>query len=213
MVHIVRSKICGITRPEDGRLAADLGADALGLVFFSGSKRCVNIEQAQAIVRALPPFVSVVGLFVNEKADTINHILESVPIDVLQFHGNEEADFCRQFHRPYLKAVRVQNRQDIQAALTNYPDAKALLFDAFMAGEYGGTGHAFDWQMLPEKMTQAWILSGGLNVDNLAQALQQTGAQAVDVSSGVEREAGIKDAQKMAQFLSICRQFSVQAAQ
>ncbi|QMT31032.1 phosphoribosylanthranilate isomerase [Alysiella filiformis] len=203
----IRVKMCGITRAEDAVCAAQLGVDAIGLVFFSGSKRCVNIEQAIEIVKHLPPFVSVVALFVNESAAKIREILAQVPIDVLQFHGDETPEFCQQFQRPYLKAVRVKSVDDIQAAWRDYAAAKAVLFDAFVEGVYGGTGHCFDWTMLPENPQGHWILSGGLNPDNVAQALQITGATTVDVSSGVESAAGIKSHEKMAQFMRQIRGF------
>ena len=203
----IQTKICGITRPQDAQLAAQLGADAIGLVFFAGSKRCVTIAQAQAIVRALPPFVSVVALFVNETAARIREILARVPIDVLQFHGDEPPAFCQQFHRPYLKAVRVQTPADIIAALRDFAAARAVLFDAFVNGAYGGTGHTFDWAMLPQNLTAHWILSGGLNPDNVADALRVTRAQAVDVSSGVESAAGVKSAEKMAAFMAAVHGF------
>lgn len=197
----IRSKICGITRPEDGRLAAQLGVNAIGLVFFAGSKRCVNIAQAQEIVRVLPPMVQVVGLFVNESAARINEILAQVPLDVLQFHGDETPEFCQQFPRPYWKAVRVQTPSDIEAACTRFASARAVLFDAFVEGVYGGTGHSFNWEMIPKNLNQQWILSGGLNADNVAAAIVQTGALAVDVSSSVESAAGIKSFEKMAAFM------------
>ncbi len=201
----IYTKICGITRAEDAIAATQLGVDALGLVFFEGSKRYVNVAQAQAIVRVLPPFVSAVGLFVNETAERIEHILAQVPLDILQFHGDETPEFCRQFHRPYLKAVRVQSSADMVAAMAQYADARAVLFDAHIEGEYGGTGHCFDWEMLPKDLAGHWILSGGLNPDNIAFALQKTGAVAVDVSSGVEASAGVKSHEKMAAFLAACR--------
>lgn len=201
----IYTKICGITRVEDAKTAANLGVDAIGLVFFSGSKRCVSVAQAQEIVAALPAFVTVVALFVNENSHTINEILSQVPIDVLQFHGDETPEFCQQFHRPYLKAVRVRDVNDITAALRDYATARAVLFDAFVDGAYGGTGHCFDWTMLPENLSGHWILSGGLNVDNIANALRETRARAVDVSSGVESAAGIKSPEKMAAFLRACQ--------
>lgn len=160
---MIRTKICGFTRPEDALAAAELGVDAIGLVFYEKSKRFVSVEQAQAVVRVLPPFVSVVALFVNESAERIKEILAQVPIDILQFHGDEPPEFCRQFARPYIKAVRVQNTDDILAAQQHYPDARAVLFDAHIEGEYGGTGHSFDWQMLPAQLNGHWILSGGLS--------------------------------------------------
>ncbi len=196
-----RIKICGFTRPEDAAAATELGADAVGLVFYEKSKRAVNIETAQRIVRALPPFVGVVALFVNEEAARIEEILAQVPIDIIQFHGDEPPEFCRRFARPYIKAVRVQNTADIIAALETYPDARAVLFDAHIEGEYGGTGHSFDWRMLPQNLNGHWILSGGLTPDNVAEAVRITGAQTVDVSSGVESAAGIKSVAKMAEFI------------
>ncbi len=203
----IQTKICGITRPQDAQCAAQLGADAIGLVFFAGSKRCVTIAQAQAIVRVLPPFVSVVALFVNETAVRIHEILARVPIDVLQFHGDEAPAFCQQFHRPYLKAVRVQTPSDITTALRDFAAARAVLFDAFVNGAYGGTGHTFDWAMLPQNLNAHWILSGGLNADNVADALRVTRAQAVDVSSGVESAAGVKSPEKMAAFMAAVHDF------
>ena len=203
----IQTKICGITRPQDAQLAAQLGADAIGLVFFAGSKRNVTIAQAQAITRALPPFVSIVALFVNETAERIHETLARVPIDVLQFHGDETPAFCQQFHRPYLKAVRVQTPTDITAALHDFADARAVLFDAFVNGAYGGTGHTFDWTMLPENLNAHWILSGGLTPENVAAALRVTRAQAVDVSSGVESAAGVKSPEKMAAFMAAVRGF------
>lgn len=198
----VRSKICGITRPEDARTAAALGADAVGLVFYEGSKRCVNAEQALEIVRALPPFVSAVGLFVNADTDFVNDILAQVPLDILQFHGDEDAAFCRQFGRPYLKAVRVRGAADFQTAFDDFPDARGILFDAFVDGAYGGTGHCFDWSLLPDLSGRPWILSGGLTPQNAAAAIAATSAPAVDISSGVETAPGIKCAEKTAAFLA-----------
>ena len=203
----IQTKICGITHPQDAQLAAQLGADAIGLVFFAGSKRSVTIAQAQAVARALPPFVSIVALFVNETAERIRETLARVPIDVLQFHGDETPAFCQQFHRPYLKAVRVQTPADITAALHDFADARAVLFDAFVNGAYGGTGHTFDWTMLPENLNAHWILSGGLTPENVAAALRVTRAQAVDVSSGVESAAGVKSPEKMAAFMAAVRGF------
>lgn len=197
----IYTKICGLTRAQDAIAAAQLGVDAIGLVFFAGSKRAVSVAQAQEIVRALPPFVSVVALFVNESAEQIRKILAQVPIDILQFHGDESTEFCRQFHRPYLKAVRVRSVADIEAACTQFADARAVLFDAFVEGAYGGTGHTFDWDLLPKDLNQHWILSGGLTADNVDIAIQQTGAIAVDVSSGVESAAGIKSLEKMTRFM------------
>ncbi len=201
----VRVKICGMTRPEDALAAAHYGADAIGLVFFSGSRRCVDIEQARRIIAVLPPLVAVVALFVNAEAEYVNRVLRELPIDVLQFHGDEDAGFCRSFRRPYWKAVRVRSREDIQAAFRDYPDARAIVLDAWSQGEYGGTGKSFDWSLLPEDAERPWILAGGLTPDNIAAALQQTRACAVDVSGGVEESAGIKSPQKTAAFIRACK--------
>ena len=200
-MNTIRTKICGITRPEDALAAAELGADAIGLVFYAKSKRAVNIEQAQAVVKNLPPFVSVVALFVNENEQTIREILRQVPIDVIQFHGDEDDDFCRQFDRPYLKAVRVQSAADIQTACAKFPNARALLFDAYHPTEYGGTGQSFDWTMLYGNISKPWILAGGLTAENVAEAVKISGAAAVDVSGGVEISGGIKSREKMAAFI------------
>ena len=199
---MIRSKICGFTRPQDALAAAQLGVDAVGLVFYPQSKRFVSIEQAQEIVRVLPPFVSVVALFVNENTERIRQVLAQVPVDILQFHGDETPEFCRQFNRPYIKAVRVQNTDDIIAAQQQYPDARAVLFDAHIEGEYGGTGHRFDWAMLPDQLSGHWILSGGLTPENIGEAVKITGAKIIDVSSGVESAPGIKSAEKIAALLA-----------
>ncbi|MBR3424490.1 MAG: phosphoribosylanthranilate isomerase [Neisseriaceae bacterium] len=193
----IRTKICGITNIEDALCAAENGADAIGLVFFANSPRCVSLETAQKIVAKLPPFVSVVGLFVNQNINEIQHIINSVPVDYLQFHGDEDETFCQQFNRPYIKAVRVQNSNDIQAALNAYQTARALLFDAYHPQEYGGTGNSFDWDMLPENINRPWILAGGLTLDNVQSAIKQSNAQAIDLSSGVEIRKGIKDYSKI----------------
>ena len=160
----VRIKICGITRVEDALAAAAAGADAVGLVFFAGSKRCVDAVRAREIVAALPPFVSAVGLFVNAGADEVRRVLDSVPLDLLQFHGDEDAAYCRRFGRPYLKAVRVRSADDIRRAQAAYPDVRALLLDAYVEGEYGGTGRSFDWSLLPQDLGQNWVLAGGLTL-------------------------------------------------
>lgn len=200
-MNTIRTKICGITRPEDALAAAELGADAIGLVFYAKSKRAVSIEQAQAVVKNLPPFVSVVALFVNENEQTIREILRQVPIDVIQFHGDEDDDFCRQFDRPYFKAVRVQSAADIQTACAKFPNARALLFDAYHPTEYGGTGQSFDWTMLYGNIGKPWVLAGGLTAENVAEAVKISGTAAVDVSGGVEISGGVKSREKMAAFI------------
>ena len=198
-------KICGLTRLEDAQAAAELGADAVGLVFYAKSKRCVDAAQAAEIAAALPPQVAKVALFVNETADSIRRTLEAVPIDIVQFHGDEAPEFCRQFGKPYWKAVRVRSAQDIAEAADRYADAAALLLDAHLEGQYGGTGKVFDWHLLPETMPLPWILSGGLNLGNVAAAVRQTGAAWLDVSSGVEQAPGIKSRDLMAEFIRQAR--------
>ena len=178
-----------------------MGADAVGLVFYAKSKRCVDAAQSAEIVAALPPQVVKVALFVNESAEQIRRILGAVPIDIVQFHGDEAPEFCRQFGKPYWKAVRVQSAQDIAEAAEHYADAAALLLDAHIEGQYGGTGQVFDWRLLPDTMPLPWILSGGLNPGNVAAALRQTGAAWLDVSSGVEQAPGIKNRDLMADFI------------
>ena len=196
----IRIKICGITRPEDALAAAEAGADAVGLVFYAKSKRAVTAVQAREITAVLPPFVSAVALFVNEQPDVIRQILRQVPIDVIQFHGDEDDDFCRQFDRPYLKAVRVQSAADIQTACAKFPNARALLFDAYHPTEYGGTGQSFDWTLLRGNIGKPWILAGGLTPENVTEAVQTSSAAAVDVSGGVESAVGVKDALKIKAF-------------
>ena len=197
----IRTKICGITTPEDALYAAYAGADALGLVFYPQSPRAIDIIKAQKITAALPPFVSVVALFVNESAQNIRRILAEVPIHLIQFHGDEDDAFCRQFDRPYIKAIRVQTASDIQNAAHRFPNAQALLFDAYHPSEYGGTGHCFDWTLLAEYSGKPWVLAGGLTPENVGEAVRITGAESVDVSGGVEASKGKKDAAKVAAFI------------
>ncbi len=198
---MVRVKVCGITNKEDALAAANLGADALGFVFFNGSPRCVDAQTANEIVRVLPMFVSSVGLFVNASIEEVNAVLKTVPLDVLQFHGDETPEFCRQFNRAYIKAIRVQSQQDIEDGMRDFHDARALLLDAHVDGVFGGTGKTFDWQMMPERWRMPWVLSGGLNDQNIVSAIEKTQATAVDVSSGVEQSAGKKNMNKMKLFI------------
>ncbi|MBZ0124819.1 MAG: phosphoribosylanthranilate isomerase [Rhodocyclales bacterium] len=196
-----RIKICGITRPEDARTAVELGADALGLVFYAPSPRCVSVEQAWEIARVVPPFVTLVGLFVNETKLTVRRVMEAVPIQLLQFHGDEEESFCRSFHAPYIKAARVRPGLDLVKYAESYPSAQGLLLDAYVEG-YGGGGKAFDWSLIPPRLPLPLILSGGLDAGNVAEAVHAVRPWAVDVSSGVEAAKGIKDAEKVAAFIA-----------
>lgn len=202
---MTRIKICGITRAEDARLAAELGADAIGLVFYAGSPRAVTPEAAREVIAALPPFVSVVGLFVDPAPVEVDAVLAACPIDVLQFHGDETPAFCRRFQRPYLKAVRMRAGTDLNDVAARFSDARGLLVDAFVDGVHGGTGQSFDWQLLPETLSLPLILSGGLDETNVARAIREVQPAAVDVSSGVERSKGIKDADRMAAFIRAAR--------
>ena len=198
---MTRVKICGITRVDDALTAAQSGADAIGLVFYPGSPRHVSVSQAAMIMRALPPFITSVGLFVNAEESAINAILQDLPLALLQFHGEESASFCRQFKRPYLKVVRVKPSLDLLQYAADYPDAQGLLLDAYVEGTAGGTGQTFDWDLIPAGLPLPVVLSGGLNPDNVAAAIKHVKPWAVDVSSGVEAAKGIKDAAKIAAFM------------
>ena len=198
---MTRVKICGITRLEDAIAAAHSGADAIGLVFYQQSPRLVSIELAAQLAAALPPFVSVVGLFVNADTSFVRDVLVRVPLDLLQFHGDETPEFCGQFGKPYLKAIRVKKGMDLLQCASRFHAAKGLLLDAHVDGVPGGTGTAFDWTLVPGKLSLPVILSGGLDAENVANAIKQVQPYAVDVSSGVEAAKGIKDAAKIARFM------------
>lgn len=196
-----RTKICGITRVEDGLVAAAAGADAIGLVFHGPSPRNVAVEQAVAICAALPPFLTTVGLFVDAAAETVNDVLRQVPLDLLQFHGDESANYCRGFSRPYIKAIRMADGIDLHAMAAEYHDARGLLLDAYQKGVPGGTGHTFDWARIPGNLALPVILAGGLEPSNISEAVRNVHPYAVDVSSGVEAAKGIKDAAKIEAFI------------
>ena len=207
---MTRTKICGITRAEDVQAVAASGADAFGLVFYENSPRHVTVQQALAVIRAVPPFLSAVGLFVNPSASEVREILDQVPLDMLQFHGEEEPDFCAQFGRPYLKAIRVRPGVDLVQFAARYAGAQALLLDAYVEGTHGGTGASFDWELIPRELPLPVILSGGLDANNVADAIRQVRPYAVDVSSGVEAGKGIKDASKVAAFIKEVKNVDVQ---
>ncbi len=196
-----RVKICGITRVEDALAAVEHGCDAIGLVFYEKSPRCVQVQRAAEIVAALPPFVSAVGLFVNASAEQVGAVLAQVRLDVLQFHGEETPSYCSQFGVPYLKAVRVRPGTNLVQYAADYAGAKALLLDAFAEGAHGGTGQTFDWELIPAGLSRPIILAGGLTAANVAEAVRRVHPYGVDVSGGVEREKGIKDADKIAAFI------------
>lgn len=208
-----RVKICGITRIADAQAVVDAGADAIGLVFWPGTPRVVTAHQAQSIVRTLPAYVTIVGLFVDPEPAAVHAVLDAVPLDLLQFHGSEPADFCRAFGRRYVKAIPVKDDIDLLESVSPYDDAAGLLFDAFREGDLpGGTGRAFDWGRLTSdvraRLSRPLILSGGLNADNVGRAIRDVKPWAVDVSSGVEaRDAhgaarrGLKDPARIRAFV------------
>lgn len=196
-----RVKICGITRPEDALAAVNGGADAIGLVFYAQSPRCVSIAQAHEIVTILPPFVSAVGLFVNAQVSEIQEVISEIPLDILQFHGDETPAFCAQFSRPYFKAIRVQHETNLLQYASDFADAKGLLLDAHSSAAYGGTGQTFDWTLIPANLPKPVVLAGGLTPENVGAAIKQVRPYAVDVSGGVEAAKGIKDAAKIAAFM------------
>lgn len=200
-----RIKICGITRPEDARAAADSGADAIGLVFYSQSARAVTVDQAAAITAVVPPFVSVVALFVDESAATIRTVLEAVPIDLIQFHGEEPAQFCEQFARPWIKALRVKPGIDLAGECAAYKKGRAVLLDSWQKGVPGGTGTTFDWNLATGTLPLPVVLAGGLHSDNVGVAIRALHPAAVDVSGGVESSPGIKDARLIEQFIAAVR--------
>ncbi|MBK7686234.1 MAG: phosphoribosylanthranilate isomerase [Rhodocyclaceae bacterium] len=200
-----RVKICGITRAEDLAVAVAAGADAVGLVFYPASARAVTIQQARELLAQASPFVSTVGLFVNAKAAVVNEAIDELQLDVLQFHGDETADYCAQFSRPWIKALRVKSGLNLLECAAQYSGAKGLLLDADVTG-FGGGGRTFDWSLIPPEMPRNFILSGGLTVENVGDAIRTIRPWSVDVSSGVEasdgKSKGIKDAQKIAQFIA-----------
>jgi phosphoribosylanthranilate isomerase len=200
-----RIKICGITRPEDGLAVAEAGGDAIGLVFYGPSPRNVTIEQAQAVVAALPPFVTVVGLFVNATDDEIREVLDAVPLGLLQFHGDEPAGLCGGYGLPYIKALRMAPGLDVAATAGLYRDAQGILLDAYQPGVAGGTGEVFDWQAVPEGLKKPIILAGGLTAGNVGEGITQVLPYAVDVSGGVEAAKGIKDINKISAFVDAVR--------
>jgi len=198
---MVRVKICGITRPEDAIAAAYAGADAIGLVFYSPSPRAVDIDTALSIVRALPPFVTTVGLFVDAAPEAVRAVLAAVPLDLLQFHGDEPDEYCQQFLRPYVKALRVQSGDDLNALTAKWPGACGILLDSFKQGVPGGTGEVFDWSLIPADRHWNLILAGGLDAGNVAEAVRRCQPWAVDVSGGVEQTKGIKDVSRITRFM------------
>lgn len=202
---ITRVKICGLTRPEDIDAAVSDGADAIGLVFYEPSPRAVSIAQARELAARVPAFVTVTGLFVNPERKWVEQVLEAVPLDLLQFHGDEPAEFCASFGRRWIKAVRVREAGQIEAAFQEYRNASGLLVDAWDPNRYGGTGQSFNWSLIPAERPLPLILAGGLTFANVADAIEQVRPWAVDVSGGVESGKGRKDATKLTDFFNEVR--------
>ena len=201
VLHRTRIKICGLTREEDVRAAVAAGADAIGFVFYPPSPRYVSFERAAELARLVPPFVSIVGLFVNPERDFVREALAKVPLQVLQFHGDEQETNCVGFGLPYIKAARMRPGLDLLKYAACFPGAQGLLVDAFVEG-YGGGGETFDWSLIPSELPLPLILSGGLNAGNVTEAVRRVQPWAVDVSSGVEAAKGIKDAVRIIEFVA-----------
>lgn len=196
-----RVKICGLTRELDVVTAVAVGADAVGMVFYEPSPRAIEIEQARRLRDVMPPFVTSVGLFVDAEPDFVRSVLSRVPLELLQFHGEEPPDYCDAFRRPWIKAVRMRPGTDLKAATERYQRASGLLLDTYDPAAVGGTGSRFDWDLVPKWLAPRMILAGGLDPDNVGNAIRQVLPYAVDVSGGVESAKGEKDATKMAAFL------------
>jgi len=199
-----RIKICGLTREEDVDAVVAAGADAIGFVFYPPSPRYVKPQRAAELAKRIPPFVDVVGLFVNETPETVRAVCKQVPINLLQFHGDEDHAYCRQFAHPYLRAARVRPGFDLVEFARSFPDSRGSLLDAFVEG-YGGGGHVFDWMLIPPDLPGFLVLSGGLTAENVGDAVRRVRPVAVDVSSGVEMGKGIKDHSKIAAFVAAVR--------
>ena len=200
-VHRTRIKICGLTREEDVSAAVSAGADAIGFVFYPPSPRHLDFARAAELARRVPPFVTTVGLFVNPARGFVEEALAAVPVQTLQFHGDEEEGDCLGFGRPYIKAARVRPGFDLLKYAAAFPGAQALLLDAFVEG-YGGGGKTFDWSLIPAGLSLPLILSGGLDAGNVEEAIRRVSPWAVDVSSGVEAAKGIKDAARITAFVA-----------
>lgn len=197
----VRIKMCGMTRQEDIHLASQLGVDAIGLVFYEGSKRFVSPDKAKALLAQTPLFVDTVAVLVNPTPDFVHHLINTLPLQWLQFHGVESPSFCRQFHLPYIKAIPANGLQDYQKAMADYADAAGILVDSQGPG---GSGKTFDWKWIPKARSKPLLLAGGLNLENISAAIKICSPCAVDLCSGIEATSGIKDHEKMRAFVKAC---------
>lgn len=200
-----RIKICGFTRPQDARIAEQLGVDAIGLVFYPPSPRHIEIDAAVAIASAVSPFCTVTALFLDADAAYVEEVLKAVPISLLQFHGTESPAYCDYFARPYIKSVAMKTVDDVADYCTGFKRCRGFLLDSNAAGAAGGSGTTFDWSLIPADMAAGLILAGGLDVDNVSDAVRKVRPAAVDVSSGVESAKGIKDARLMHDFVANVR--------
>jgi phosphoribosylanthranilate isomerase len=200
-----RIKICGITRIDDAHAAIAAGVDALGLVFYPRSPRYLDIESARLIVDQLPPLVTVVGVFVNQTIEQVREIADVVCLDILQLHGDETPEQCRRYGRPYIKGVRMRDGVDLTATAHAFPDCRGLLLDTYKPGIEGGTGETFSWKRIPATTIKPVILAGGLNPANVGEAIEKVRPFAIDVSSGVEKTQGVKDAQKIVSLVEAVR--------
>jgi len=200
-----RIKICGFTRVDDALIASDLGVDAVGLVFYPPSSRHVSIEQAVAIARAVSPFCTVTALFLNARVSFVEEVLSSVPVSLLQFHGTENADYCESFACPYIKSVAMKSIDDVERYCEDFKRCRGFLLDSNAAGAAGGSGTAFDWSKVPSRLASSLVLAGGLNAQNVADAIRELRPAAVDVSTGVESAKGIKDERMMRRFIASVR--------
>jgi phosphoribosylanthranilate isomerase len=205
-VSRTRIKICGLTRKSDALEATSAGVDAIGLVFYAPSPRALSIEAAQRLVDGLPPFVSVVGLFVDAKRVLVESACAALPLDLLQFHGAESEQYCGSFGMPYMKAIRVAADTDLAMQVDSYPGASALLLDTWRQGVPGGTGETFDWSTVPHAAARRCVLAGGLTPANVGAAIAQTSVYGVDVSGGVESAPGQKSAEKIRAFVHAVEQ-------
>ena len=197
-----RIKICGITRIEDALTAIRLGANAIGFIFWDKSARYIDPKEARKIVMALPPFVTVVGVYVNPSSEWVEETYSIAGLNLLQFHGDELPEFCSQFPLPYIKAVRIRSGIDLLQYAAQYSSSNGLLLDSYVEGVPGGTGRTFEWSLIPENLSLPLIVSGGLHAKNVCEAIREAKPWAVDVSSGVEITKGIKDADKIAAFMT-----------
>jgi phosphoribosylanthranilate isomerase len=201
---MTRVKFCGFTHQDDVAQAVALGADALGFVFYGPSSRYVSPEHAKTLTRSVPAFVTRVGLFVNEEAETVQRIFEIAQLNLIQYHGEESPEFCDAIGLPYIKAFRVRKGMDLRTEMDRYPNASGFLLDAYVKGQPGGTGERFDWELIPHSHAPI-ILAGGLTPDNAKDAIDQVAPWALDVSGGIETKPGRKDPDKMARFMNACR--------